>query len=320
MTEKIEAPTLHFFRATPTDVLANSPLASSLQSLETTFLLLSLERYPSALVACVSAWESVIKASLKMQPNDGEPLAKLLAKVRDSAPSLMLFDREKIELVRKTRNHITHFGFSPYHDQECCRLLIETGLPFLTSLYSALYGFHLHWKDVRHGLTDFMQLTAQEAGNVGLLPDLSDQVGIVNAMYELNRTTEDFDVLLCFKVFNHYLRFMLRDSAASNADNLLAERALSSGLRFEIEHKEKQIISTQADCETWEFDCPICHSPSSIVAALDESNFRHEKVSLLWGVCVSCSLVMPRRAFHLADLVLRKQLTEQRDLILESYK
>jgi hypothetical protein len=321
MNQQLETPTFNFFRATPPELLTNPPLASSLQSLETTFLLLSLERYPSALVTCVSAWESVIKAKLAIPPEDRRTsTAQLLEDIRKSEPILMEFDQGKLKILRDTRNHITHYGFSPHHDQDCGRLLIETGLPFLTALYQTLFGFHLHWRDVRAGLTDFTQLTAQEARTVGLIPDLSDQISIVNTMFELNRHSDGFDVLLCFKVFTHYLRFMLRESYASYTDELIAERTLSNGMRFQIEQEEKNRISNQMGGETWEFDCPICHSPYSIVAGLNTNMFDQGRVLLNWGVCVSCHLVMPQQAHHLTDLVLSKELARQEEAILAGYK
>lgn len=320
MNDHLEAPTLHFFRATPQELVRNPPLASSLQSLETAFLLLSLERYPSALVACVSACESVIKAKLGIPQDDRISTSKILEKIRMSEPILMTFDYAKLDVLLKTRNRVTHYGFSPHHDQDCGRLLIETGLPFLTALYQTLFGFHLHWRDVRAGLTDFTQLTAQEARTVGLIPDLSDQISIVNTMFELNRHSEGFDVLFCFKAFTHYLRFMLRESYASYTDELIAERTLSNGMRFQIEQEEKNSISNQIGGETWEFDCPICHSPYSIVAGLNTNMFDQGRVLLNWGVCVSCRLVMPKQAHHLADLVLSKELAQQQEAILAGYK
>jgi hypothetical protein len=221
-------PTLHFFRATPPNVLENPPLASSLQSLETAFFLISLERYPSALVSCVSAWESAIKAKLHIPPDDDHvPIAKLLGQIRESSVGLKQYDRAKLDGLRQTRNRIVHYGFSPKDDRKCGRLLVETGLPFLAALYRELFGFHLNWRDARPGATDFMQLTQQEAACVGLVPNFADQIQIVDSMYDLNQDREEFDVLFCFTAFAHFLRLMMRDSYASRADDMVAERAAS---------------------------------------------------------------------------------------------
>jgi hypothetical protein len=314
-------PTLHFFRATPPALLENPPLASSLQSLETALFLISLGRYPSALVSCVSAWESAIKARLRIPPEDDRaPIAKLLGQVRESFAGLKVYDRAKLDDLRQTRNRIVHYGFSPKDDGECGHLLVETGLPFLGALYRELFDFYLDWRDVRPDASDFMQLNQQEAACVGLLPDLADQMQIIARMYELNRKREDFDVRFVFAAFAHYLRLRMRDSYASRADDTVAERAASLGIRYEAEAEEKERIAKRLGGETWEFDCPMCYGTRSLVAGLNEEALNSNQVTLSWGVCVSCHLVMPADAYHLADLVLQAEVKEQAPAILADYR
>ena len=320
MNTPADKPTLHFFRATPPDMLKNPPLASSLQSLETTFFLLSLERYPSALVSCVSAWESAIKAKLKIPPDDDRvSIARLLGTIRESSAGLRQFDRANLDSLRQTRNRIVHYGFSPHDDQECGRLLVETGLPFLTALYRELFAFHLNWRDTRPGVRDFTQLTSQEAACTGLVPYFSDQIHIVNSMYALNRDREDFDVLFCFTAFAHFLRLKMKESYASSADNMVAVRAASIGFRYEAENDEKRNISDRLGGVTWEFDCPMCNSARSVVSGLNEDALDKGATEISWGICVSCQLVMPKAAYHLANLVLHRELSEQTSEILKHF-
>jgi hypothetical protein len=320
MTQIPDAPTLHFFRATPPDMGASPPLASSFQSLETTLLLLSLERYPSALVSCVSAWESAIKAKFRIPPDDDRvPIAKLLGEIRDAYPGLMLFERALIDGVRHTRNRIVHYGFSPHDDLECGRLMVETGLPFLVALYRELFDFHLHWRDARPGVTDFMHLTADEAAKVGLVPTVSDQLYMVFKMYEMKKHQGNFDFLQCFTGFNHFIRLMLRNSYASSVDDQIADRAASIGIRYEAEHAEKKRIAKILGGDTSEFDCPMCNGTQSVIAGLNETALRDGDVSLSWAVCVSCQLLIPRTASNLADLILQRELEDQRTTILRDF-
>jgi hypothetical protein len=55
-------PTLLFFGNTP-DISDEKSLASSLQKIETCFMLIALSRYPSALSESVAAIESVLDSS-----------------------------------------------------------------------------------------------------------------------------------------------------------------------------------------------------------------------------------------------------------------
>lgn len=320
MSASIEMPTLHFFRATPANLLKQPPLASSLQSLETTFFLLALERYPSALVSCATAWESVIKAKLGIPPDDEVKLWKLLDIIRDKFPALNRYNKWKIDEFRKTRNRLVHFGFSPKDDRKCGRYLVETGLPFLCSLYRELFDFYVNWHDLRPELADFMQLNDMEMAKAGLTSDFADQLHIVNAMHKLNRDRADFNPLFCFTAFSHYVRVRIKEAHKSYAEERVTERAESTGIRFETEEAEKQRLESKLSGETWEFDCPICAGVKSVIAELDRYALDRKRVNLTGCMCVSCHLVIPKGAYHLADLLLEKELEKQTQEILEGYK
>jgi hypothetical protein len=105
-----------FFRSPPKDLASRPPLASSLQSLESSFLFLALGRYPHALVACASAIESAMKAAFAMGPEDRDNLARLIDQARSGYRGLQLFPKSELDDFRNTRNRIVHFGFSPQDD------------------------------------------------------------------------------------------------------------------------------------------------------------------------------------------------------------
>src|ERR1019366_4879138 len=131
-------PTLKFFRATPPDLLAYPPLASSLQTFETCLFLIGMHRYPSALVSCGTAWESVMKAKLAIPPEDRIMAAELLKKTRSRFVALNVFDGDALRAFRDARNRVVHYGFSPKDDEECAVLLLKVGFPFLSLLYREL--------------------------------------------------------------------------------------------------------------------------------------------------------------------------------------
>jgi hypothetical protein len=319
MSALTDTPTLHFFRATPANLLTQPPLASSLQSLETTFFLLALKRYPSALVSCATAWESVIKAKLGIPPEDRVGLSTLLNNIRDDFPALDRHDREKVREFRETRNRIVHYGFSPKDDRQCGRHLVETGLPFLCSLYRELFDFYVSWRDLQPERVDFMQLNDTELAKAGLIPEVADQLHIISRMHKLNQDRADFDPLFCFTAFSHLVRVGMKEAHKSPAEDTVIERAESIGIRYEVEEAEKQRLELELGCETWEFDCPICSSVRSVVVGLDHDALHRKQVNLTWCVCVSCHLVIPKGAYHLANLLFEKELREQTPKILKEY-
>src|SRR5437868_2290869 len=117
MSEPTEEPELHFFRRTPANLFARPPLASSFQSFESCLLFIGLGRYPHAFAACALAIESGIKAAFAVPPEGGDTFQNLLARARDEQPSLRIFPQENIDSLRKTRNRIIHYGFSPKDDR-----------------------------------------------------------------------------------------------------------------------------------------------------------------------------------------------------------
>ena len=90
-----DQPRFDFFRATPNNMLARTPLASSLQSFETCLFLIGLGLYPSALVLCATAWESALKASLAIGPNERRAnLDKMLTAIRSQFEPLRMYEKK----------------------------------------------------------------------------------------------------------------------------------------------------------------------------------------------------------------------------------
>src|SRR5437588_473581 len=118
-----EKPELIFFRDTPKDLLNRPPLASSLQNLETSFLLLAVWRYPHGLVSCASAIESALKAAFnKRRKGFGE-----LLKLANAELPGDVFSQADLDEFRDKRNEIVHYGFSPKDDEISAVLLLKTG-------------------------------------------------------------------------------------------------------------------------------------------------------------------------------------------------
>jgi len=127
MTEHQEEPKLIFFRQRPLDLVNCPPLASSLQHLETSFLLIALGRYPHALVACGSAIESSIKAAIKASPDDRLDFRKLIDRANKQFPSFTTIREDEIRDFRLKRNEIIHYGFSPKDNEKSAIFLLKTG-------------------------------------------------------------------------------------------------------------------------------------------------------------------------------------------------
>lgn len=113
MAEKLE-PTILFFRHHPGALAGSVALASSIQSLETSFFLIALDRFPHALSACAAAIETAIRAS-DVGAKKGDSFQCLLEKAKAKSEKIAEFPGEALDRFRKVRNRVTHSGFIPTH-------------------------------------------------------------------------------------------------------------------------------------------------------------------------------------------------------------
>jgi hypothetical protein len=124
-------PSLHFFRNQPEYWPVNGTVISSLQSLETSFFLVALHRFPHALIVCTAAIESAMQAAdIGAKERDG--FQELLRKARKRSEGIEDFGDDGLNHLRVVRNRITHHGFSPRDDSETTDLYIRVALPFLS--------------------------------------------------------------------------------------------------------------------------------------------------------------------------------------------
>ena len=105
-------PTILFFRRHPKALAESATLASSIQSLETSFFLIALGRFPHALATCATAIETAIQAS-EAGAKDRDGLQVLVKKAKDKSRLINNYSDEDLLRLRKMRNRITHHGFVP---------------------------------------------------------------------------------------------------------------------------------------------------------------------------------------------------------------
>ena len=316
MSTTPQAPTLHFFRATPRDVAGNPPLASSLQSLETCFFLIAFERYPHALLSCASAIESAIRAYLKRPVEDETPLTALLEEIRRRSNNLRLFDGRKLADFRRARNRIVHYGFSPEDDDMSVRLLLQTGLPFLKKCYQELFSFYLDWLDVRPGVQKFGDLSHVEMEKVSLVPYHADQLRVASEVFAKAKDLQ-ISMTYCFTSFAHHVRVMFKGMVVGDAE----QSVLNDGdATWEAEQKHKRewrkVFHKMRHDPCFDLLCPICGGCDTLVAQLDEDRLDDPVVSFRMGACVKCGLIIPN-APYLADILLRHQIQEKTEEIFK---
>ncbi len=292
-----ETPELHFFRTTPDSLMAQPPLASSLQNLESSFFLVALNRFPHALVTCASAVESAMKSVLKLPPEQFLNAEKLFAKAIELHPALLSFPQDQLENFRFTRNRIVHYGFSPRDDEETAILLLQVGFRFLGACYKEFFNF-----DLRDGL----------------VMEFGDQLAIALDVYERAKDIPGRHSSWCFSAFGHLVRWTVRESLMADWENEASIHAEETGVKFDRCEKRKHQLERMFGA-AWAFDCPVCGDIDAFVCELDENGLNDCVVALKRGECANCGLVVPKDCPFLADALCRQQITDKRWEILQDF-
>jgi hypothetical protein len=319
-----KSPTFIFFRKTPKQLLECPPLASSLQTFETVLLLLSLDKFPNALVSCVSACESTIKAKLNISPGESYNFFQLIDKIRKDSSAIdnwIISKGEKISVdknkkkqtgsvwtLTEKRNLIVHYGYSPSDDEECASLLLDLGLPFLKLLYEELFDFYLDWKDLRPDCNDFMEITDQDSSKVGLLPEISEHLRFAFLTHTLASKDESNNLSYCFKGIAHLIRLGLKNAQITESEFLTNEKSISQNLKWEAEEQIKANLLKVFKSPTENFNCPVCSQSNSLIAELSPNSNNEEEIKVTRCACINCSFFIRQDELFLSNILLRTQI------------
>jgi transcription elongation factor Elf1 len=289
-------PTLLFFRSRPAGWTVNVSIASSMQSLETSFFLIALRRYPHALSTCASAIESAIQAA-EVGANDRDGLQALIRKAKQHSPLIADFSDARLETFREIRNRITHRGFSPKDDSETTSLFLDVGLPFLALCYRELHSF------------DLMD---------GLLQEYVEHLNVATRVHERAKNLRDIELSYCLNSFGHLLRWCLKGNFSSAWEFDALTHSEEYGGKFDRMHDEKQKLEHLFDVH-WSFDCPICDDVEAVVCEIDSQALDSLNVIPKRIVCTNCGFVV--RASHpfLSEILLENQIANSREQILEEH-
>lgn len=294
MTREDSAPYLICFRRTPDNWLEVPPLASSLQTLETAFMLIMLGRFPSALISWVSATESVLKAAFKIKQSDIVDLKNLVLRACENSQEISLRKKD-FDKLRHARNRMIHYGISPRDDAESARYLLFTGINFISLCYKQFFGYDL---------ID------------GLLYWIADPIKV--AIETFNKTSRlNIDHSYCFIPLFSSFRIYMQPTFKPEWEYDALEKCENNGIAYEhIANKAKEIESKFID--SWKFWCPVCND-SHLIAEIDGSSLDGRVIRLNRVVCCKCDLVIPSGCPELANVLLREEIAKEREAILKDY-
>lgn len=291
-----QEPTLLFFRHRPDGWKTNASIASSMQSLETSFFLIALGRYPHALSVCASAIESVMQAAdIGAKEKDG--LQELIKKAKKISQAIQDFGDQPLDDFRETRNRFTHRGFSPVDDSEAASLYLEVGLPFLSLCYRELHSFDL---------ID------------GLLIEYVKHIHAAQKVHALAKWLKNIERPYCLHSFGHMIRWCFKRNFSTGCEIDALVHAKEIGGEFERVYAEKQELERLFEV-SWPFDCPVCGDLGSAVTELDSVRLDDQDVIPKRMACTNCGFVVSDAHLFLSQVLLEEQVAKSKPQILKEY-
>jgi hypothetical protein len=285
--------TFSLFGKTPEGASKIEGLASSLQKVETCFLLVALKRFPTALSTSVAAVESLMHSSGEPKLLSDERLVDKFKAAKKKYPSLGRFSDAELGDLRDRRNEFEHRGFSPKDDSDSVRMLLEIAFPYLEACYREIHSF-------------------------GLLDNLIWHIGPQwSIAVEARRAADEAgtDVRYCLDAFAHYMRYTFEPLFSVTSDFKLDE---DSDELFKLRLERMELLKRKFTHE-WVFDCPVCYWPERLVCELDGQRLQEKDVYVQVMGCANCSFVANRNAHPLINILLRDQIASEKEKILSEY-
>ncbi|WP_152548571.1 hypothetical protein [Cupriavidus sp. SK-4] len=296
MSTAAQEPTLLFFRKRPHGWDTSTSIASSLQSIETSFFLTALGRYPHALLVCVSAIESCLQAA-SIGPNEKDGLQDLIKKARRSSAEVNDFPEASLERLRSARNRIVHHGFSPHDDSESVSIYLEVGIPFLDLCYKQFHSF------------DLMD---------GLLIEYAEHVRAAQKVHTLAQGAHNIDLSYCVHGFSHSIRWSFKESFSSSWEIDALAHAEEIGTKFDRTFSEKKKLENLFEVP-WSVSCPVCREIDAAVVEIDPDKMDEHEIATNRLACTNCGFVVHSDEPYLSQVLLEGQVSSSKSKILEEY-
>jgi len=310
-------PEFSLLRTVPSDLQERPPLASSLQSFESSLYLIALGLYPTALIACVTAWEGALKAAFKIEDDDRISSHKLLKKADAEIPASALWNSDENTAFQKKRNQIIHYGFMPRDTELCAELLLRTGFRTLMTLYEHFFGFRLMWQQVDVRSEGLLALSAEDAATVGLVPQIGDLLWLGLTSYAREHAERKIDPKIYFSPLATCLQNGLKRGWASESEITAGEKSDEAGMLWEAQDATKEEVIRHFRDPSKALNCPLCGGVETAMVELDADAIEEGRLEVRRCFCVGCNWSVGSDAGFLAHDLLWGQFAGREDEILQ---
>jgi hypothetical protein len=304
---------LNIFRLLPDNILDLNPLLSSFQSFETSIELMSLRRYPAAVITCSNAWEAALKAFLKIGPDDKVGLLDLMNEAFKKKPLLKKYSTSAHEF-RETRNKLTHFGTSPGDDQKSFDLILSVGYKFYNALVRDCFGLYLNWKELAPLSDSIINIKTTDLEKCLLLPRYGDAIfDSIQLFDEFGTNKLIKDNRFCAAKLGYIISELIKQDLYTTREHFVDD---FTNEYFVYLNSARSKIEDHYNGWHYQFECPVCGS-DQFIGEIDSSRSTKKKIHVDRGKCVECDFQIDVGNKGVLNRLLSSQLERKSPEILK---
>ncbi|MEN9523413.1 MAG: hypothetical protein RL065_1790 [Bacteroidota bacterium] len=293
---------LSLFRYYPENLLAIPPLVSSMQSFENALFLLSLKKYASALVLCVSSIESAFKSFLEIEKKEIVYLSELYQRAIERKKNFTQFKELEITKMSKVRNAIIHFGISPDDNKLAAYHLINTAIPLLDECYSSFFK---------------MSLFGTKSIPTSLIVEFGEHLTVAKATF--NKERSEKTASYCFNSLIHLTKNYIQTEFLSELQSrILDEGSYKNPLQFESSISIRENINKVLG-DVVKIECPVCLGTDELLCKINLADFKKKSLSVETCYCINCSFILKVDEVHLTAVLLNEKLKAIEVSTLDDY-
>lgn len=292
--------------------LKDKKLCSSMQKFETSLLLITVNRWPDALVKCVESIEGLLLYHYKKDPrelqfrfnrgknsNQKNPFTfyNLIENAQKDFKYPLLSHRG--HKLRRMRNEFVHKGFVPADSKKAFEYYFKHALPYLRNAYKEMLGF-----------------------------DLIDRIDVYPGDF---RAIMEKTISLCEKslkrgsaeILIRSLRNYIQPTFVSTKDQFLKE-AFEGDTNLQVSYEEmiRDELGKDFDPDAWRFycGCPVYNCNGDLLCCLSFDGTEEVAISVDKFFCTDCHLHIEEESHpFLAKEFLSKEIEGSRDEIVRDY-
>jgi hypothetical protein len=276
-------------------------ITSSKQAIETSLILLSLDRYPHAVLIISEALEKILNVGIRTPKPKGDKRGDYEFRIGEfSKLEKASKKKDDIQNLRIFRNKVAHEGISPEFDEKALSLYCRTGIYSLEVAFEEFFKINLlHDTDNTYGIiyyeiADFLRHTKKVSAKSKCLEDH------YNAHYPLKAK----------------IRYLLKPNFVSPFEAEILEKSENMGMSFSMWRKE--IRHDYFDDYINSIMCPICSSVMDVKVS-DEVVDEEKNIILSRAICRECFFQVDRNTFDMHSDLFYDDLLEIREEVLRGY-